>query len=263
VQAHSLQVDGVPVFIEGQGDTTVLMLHGWPDTYRLWDAQVEALKSQYRCARFSLPGFDTTQPAQAPTLEAMVALIGRIAQTVSPNKPIVLMLHDWGCFYGYQFVARHPEKVERLIGVDIGDTTSKAFLSSLSAKEKGFIAGYQLWLAAAYRLGAVGTRMTRWLAKKMQCPVDMSTLGAQQNYPYWQQWTGQFSGVRPFKPHCPMLYLYGKRKPFRFHSKAWEDQLSARPGSRVKAFSTGHWVMLGDPVGFNQEVLHWLTETSS
>ena len=38
------------------------MVHGWPDTYRLWDGQVEALKDRYRCVRFTLPGFDAAQP---------------------------------------------------------------------------------------------------------------------------------------------------------------------------------------------------------
>jgi pimeloyl-ACP methyl ester carboxylesterase len=190
----------------------------------------------------------------------VIELIVQIAKTVSPDKPVVLMLHDWGCFYGYQFAARYPERVARIVGVDIGDTNSKAFLGALSLKEKLSIAGYQLWLAAAYHLGAVGTRMTRWLAKAMQCPVQMESLGAQQNYPYWHQWTGKFARAKSFKPHCPMLFLYGKRKPFRFHSQAWEDALNASPGSRVRAFSTGHWVMLGDPQGFNQEVLSWLTQ---
>jgi cis-3-alkyl-4-acyloxetan-2-one decarboxylase len=260
MQAASLQVQGVSVLLEGQGDATILMLHGWPDTCRLWDAQVEALKGQYRCARFTLPGFDVSQAPRALGLDAMVELIAQIAKSVSPNKPVILMLHDWGCFYGYQFAARHPERVERVIGVDIGDTTSKAFARTLRTKEKLLIAGYQLWLAAAYHLGSVGTRMSRWIANAMQCPVRMETLGAQQNYPYWHQWTGQFSGAKSFKPHCPMLYVYGKRKPFRFHSSAWEDALKARPDSRVKAFATGHWVMLGDPQGFNQEVLSWLNQ---
>ena len=53
-------VDDIDVYIEGgvEGSETIVMIHGWPDTYRLWDAQVEELKSRYRCVRFTLPGFD-------------------------------------------------------------------------------------------------------------------------------------------------------------------------------------------------------------
>ena len=51
-------IDGIDVRAEGQGPRTVVMVHGWPDTYRVWDAQVAALQGQYRCVRFTLPGFD-------------------------------------------------------------------------------------------------------------------------------------------------------------------------------------------------------------
>src|SRR6478735_2879020 len=39
--------------IEGTGPETIVMIHGWPDTYRLWDKQVEHLKDRYRCIRFT------------------------------------------------------------------------------------------------------------------------------------------------------------------------------------------------------------------
>ena len=37
------------------------MIHGWPDTHRLWDRQVAALQDRYRCVRFALPGFDASR----------------------------------------------------------------------------------------------------------------------------------------------------------------------------------------------------------
>ena len=39
-------IDGIEVLIEGSGRPdaqTIVMIHGWPDTLRLWDAQVAAL----------------------------------------------------------------------------------------------------------------------------------------------------------------------------------------------------------------------------
>ena len=34
-----MRIDGVEVFVEGVGPA-IVMIHGWPDTHRLWDAQV-------------------------------------------------------------------------------------------------------------------------------------------------------------------------------------------------------------------------------
>lgn len=98
-------VDGIEVHVEGEGSQTIVMIHGWPDTHRLWDETVEGLKSTYRCVRFTLPGFDITQSPRPTSLAQMTALFSRIVSTVSPDKPVVLLLHDWGCLFGYEFAA--------------------------------------------------------------------------------------------------------------------------------------------------------------
>ena len=253
-----MNVQGIEVFVEGEGESTILMIHGWPDTYRLWDGQVALLKDRYRCARFSLPGFEVSQAARSVSLHEMIELFKAIADAVSPEKPVTLLLHDWGCVFGYQFAAKYPERVARIVGVDIGDSFSKKFLGALSGKVKLMIAAYQLWLALAYKLGGLGSVMTRWMARKLSCKVDPSLIGAQQNYPYVLAWTGGFKQAVNFVPHCPFLYLYGKRKPFMFHSPQWLEKLAASPGSEVHGLATGHWVMVADPVGFNQKLKAWL-----
>ena len=77
------------------------------------------------------------------------------------------------------------------------------------------------------------------------------------NYPYHVQWTRGY-GRRPFVPHCPMLYVWGSRKPFLFHSHAWLQALEARPGCSMQAFPTGHWVPHEAPDAFNRVVVEWL-----
>src|SRR6185295_18160654 len=104
--AHRLRVDNVDVVLEGRGDKAVVMIHGWPDTYRLWDRQVAALAEGYRCVRFTLPGFDAAQPGRAYSLDEVVETIRRIVEQACPGQKVILMLHDWGCFYGYQFAMR-------------------------------------------------------------------------------------------------------------------------------------------------------------
>lgn len=59
--SNLVSVADVDVHVEGEGAETIIMVHGWPDTYRVWDAQVQGLKSRYRCVRFTLPGFDAAK----------------------------------------------------------------------------------------------------------------------------------------------------------------------------------------------------------
>lgn len=252
----------VKVIVEGQGDTSIVMVHGWPDTYRLWDAQVAHFRQRYRCVRFTLPGFDITQPRRAWTLEETTGLLRDIIQCTCPSGQVVLMVHDWGCLFGYELVMRHPELVQRLIGVDIGDAGSKEQARALSAKAKAMVFAYQVWLAIAWCIGGgLGDRMTKWMARTLRCPADARFIGAQMNFPYFIQWTGRHGSYRqrlPFDPPCPMLFIFGTRKPFMFHSTAWADALAARPGCAVVAMRTGHWVMCNDCDGFNRAVQAWL-----
>ena len=46
---HSFYVNDTEVFLEGRGSQTVVMLHGWPDTHRLWDGMVAALNVNVAC----------------------------------------------------------------------------------------------------------------------------------------------------------------------------------------------------------------------
>jgi pimeloyl-ACP methyl ester carboxylesterase len=177
------------------------------------------------------------------------------------------MLHDWGCMFGYQFAMQHPDLVSRIVGVDIGDTTSRGYLRSLSFKAKAMILAYQGWLAIAWRIGGrLGDRMTRWMARALRCPVDAERVGSCMNYPYYILWTGAHGSYRhplKFAPACPMLFAYGAKKPFLFHSPAWAEKLAAQPGNRVLAFDTRHWVTVERPEQFNQAALAWLAAGSA
>jgi len=241
------------------------MIHGWPDSYRLWDGQVAVLKERYRCVRFTLPGFDLG-PKRAYALDEIIATVRRVIEQASPQRKVTLLLHDWGCFMGYQFALRHPELVERVVGVDIGgDAGTRAHRTELGARGLFMVLAYQLWLALAWKIGGrIGDSMARAMARMLRCPTDQSAIGAQMGYTYAMRWfgvAGGFPGVRTFEPQVPMLYVYGERKPLMFHSRAWVERVAARPGNRVVPFATGHWVMVTAREKFNAELLAWLGES--
>jgi len=254
-----MRIDGVEVIVEGAGPKAIVMIHGWPDTHRLWDAQVEALKERYRCVRFTLPGFELAASKRVYTFEEVLGTIRRVVEQVCPGERITLLLHDWGCFFGYQFAMRYPALVGRVVGVDIGDAGSRPHRAELGARGLFIVLAYQMWLALAWRIGGgIGDAMARWMARAMRCPTDQKSIHAQMGYPYALRWlgvAGGLGGLKVFKPHCPMLYMYGERKPIMFHSRAWVESVAAR------AFPTGHWIMVQQPKEFNAALLAWLSET--
>lgn len=259
---------GFGVHIEpgpGEGAETLVMLHGWPDTHRLWDAQLPALTPHFRCVRLTLPGFGSGEPRRAVALAEFTAGLLQVIEAISPGRPVVLLVHDWGALFGYHFVMQHPERVSRLVGVDVGDAASREFIDGLGLRRTLMIFGYQAWLALAWGVGrfarGLADRMTRFMARALHCPTEPGTIHAGMNYPYHITWTGRhggYRGMRPIEAPCPMLFVYGRRKPLHFHSRGWAERLASRPGCRVVPMEAGHWMMVSQPEAFNRIVTDWL-----
>jgi pimeloyl-ACP methyl ester carboxylesterase len=255
-------VDDVDIYIEGDGAETIVMIHGWPDTYRVWDAQVAELRHRYRCVRFTLPGFDITRPRRSYSLDAMMRVLLHIVNSVNNKEKVILMLHDWGCVFGYEFYMRNKALVSAIVGVDIGDAQSKATLRSRSVGQKLMVSGYQSTLALAWAIGGpVGTVMTRTMARVLGAPSPREHISVGMDYPYYiltAGAAGSYSSLVPFVPKVPMLFIYGTRKPFMFHSPQWTETMAAREGCKVVAMETDHWPMIRQPERFNDVVTSWL-----
>jgi pimeloyl-ACP methyl ester carboxylesterase len=212
--------------------------------------------------RFTLPGFDIGKPRRAFSLAETITLFKRVMEQVSPGRKVILMLHDWGCMFGYQFTMQNQSMVSKIIGVDVGDAGSREHVQSLGFKSKAMVFAYQFWLATAWRIGGpLGDGMTRFMARALRCKSDPQYIGACMNYPYYITWFkayGSYDAAVYFAPTCPMLFVYGRRKPFMFHSTKWADQLGRQQGSSVLELDTSHWVMVQQPQKFNQAVDAWL-----
>ncbi|MYN27454.1 alpha/beta fold hydrolase [Duganella levis] len=259
---QQMAVDGVDIYIEGEGAETIVMIHGWPDTYRVWDAQVAELRHRYRCVRFTLPGFDIAKPRRSYSLDAMMRVLLHIVNSVNKKEKVILMLHDWGCVFGYEFYMRNKTLVSAIIGVDIGDAQSKATIRSRSVGQKMMVSGYQSTLALAWAIGGpVGTVMTRTMARVLGAPSPREHISVGMDYPYYiltAGAAGSYSSLVPFVPKVPMLFIYGTRKPFMFHSPQWTETMAAREGCKVVAMETDHWPMIRQPERFNDVVISWL-----
>jgi pimeloyl-ACP methyl ester carboxylesterase len=260
----SFQVQGVDVYVQGQGDHTLVLLQGWPDTHVLWDHTLQAVATRYRCVRFTLPG--NAGPTTVRSLPEMTALLLEIVDRVSPGQPVSLLLHDWGCVFGYELAARHPQRVARIVAVDVGDHNTPFYLAALRPVHKAMVLCYQLFLAVAWVAGrsasvALGNWLTRAMAFALRCPTPRERIHWYMGFPYAMQWFGTAGGLRralPVRVQGPTLYIYGKRKPFMFHSPQWIEQLNATQGCKAVGMEAGHWVMLDQTQAFEDLLLEWL-----
>ncbi|WP_296270847.1 alpha/beta fold hydrolase [Pseudomonas sp. UBA6323] len=255
-------VSGIPVYIDGESPDIIVMLHGWPDSHEIWARQVQHFKRTHRCVRFTLPGFDDPK-TRGFSISEITGLILRVVNQVSPNGRVTLMLHDWGCLFGFHFAATHPHKVARIVAVDVGDASSPAFKRGLSLRAKWMIFAYQMPLALTWYLqGPVGDYLARATAKYLRCKTDPASIHAGMSYPYAMRWMGARGGLKnlmgPTQLACPIFYAYGSYKPFQFQSEQWLQTLSTSPGCKVVLFKSSHWVMVDCAEGFNRAVSDWL-----
>jgi pimeloyl-ACP methyl ester carboxylesterase len=231
-----------PIVEGNDAGETIVFIQGWPDDASLWDAAVAALRDQYRCVRMTLPnyggdrttrwGYDTVEIVDA--LEELVREAGR-------GKPVTLVLHDWGCYWGHVVHHRRPDLVWRVAGIDVAPHYQPS-----RAAAAGIVA-YQGWLLGAFLAGGrVGDWMTRGFAKRVHAVPDPARLNAWMNYPYRNVWADLVSGrarqlTRGYWPTCPLLFVYGEKKPFPFHGAAWLEHVR-KVGGEVVGLPCGHWV---------------------
>jgi len=248
-----------PIIEGNDAGETIVFIQGWPDDASLWDPAVAALRDKYRCVRATLPNYggDRTVRSGFTTSEILDAL-ERLIADAGRGRPVTLVLHDWGCYWGHAIHNRRPDLVSRVAGVDVAPHFKPTARGAL-----GIIA-YQGWLFDAFVIGGpIGDWMTRSFAKRAGAPAERAHLNAWMNYPYRNVWADLFSGrarklVAGYWPTCPLLFVYGERKPFHFHTQAWLDHVR-KVGGEVVGLPCGHWVPC-DPA-FVDVLTRWLHAT--
>lgn len=255
--------------VEGPPDgETLVFVHGWPDGPDLWQAQVAALSGTYRCVSVTLPNYGPApEPGGRCDFPEWVARLHATIETVQPDgSAVTLVTHDWGAYLGYLYEQRHPERVRRMAALDIGGHVAPS-----SLREIAFMAGYQWTLIVLWLLGglwpAAGDALTRRFARALEVPQPQADQAHSRfNYPYYFFWRGTLlpwargSLLTRYRPRCPVLFVYGGRKPLMFHTERWLDVVTAGGGRHACIEQAGHWFMQTHPDRLNALLEPWLAE---
>jgi pimeloyl-ACP methyl ester carboxylesterase len=111
------------------------MLHGFTGHAHTWDKTAAALSDRYRGLALDQRGHGDTDWAQLYGSRPMVDDVARFLDALDLDR-VVLMGLSMGGMVSYLFAAAHPERIERLIILDIGPeidrTGMKRITSSLT-----------------------------------------------------------------------------------------------------------------------------------
>jgi pimeloyl-ACP methyl ester carboxylesterase len=117
---------GIDYEVTGEGRPVVL-LHGFPDSGRLWRNQVPALADAgYRVIVPDMRGYgasDKPPDVDAYNILYLVADIGAVLDDVGVDRAHVVG-HDWGAAVAWVLAAVAPERVDHLVALSVGHPSS-------------------------------------------------------------------------------------------------------------------------------------------
>lgn len=109
-QRLEVQGDGVRLqtYVWGQADApTLLLVHGYPDNHEIWLPLVRELAADYRIVAYDVRGCGASQVPRRQRdyrLDKLANDLEAVIRTVSPQRPVHLVAHDWGSIQSWEAV---------------------------------------------------------------------------------------------------------------------------------------------------------------
>lgn len=110
-------VDGVMInYVSGGAGPTVLLLHGYPQTWYAWREVLPELAQRYTVVAPDLRGAgDSDAPASGYDKKTLAGDMHRLLDQLRLDGAVRVVGHDIGAMVAYTFAAQHPDRVERLV----------------------------------------------------------------------------------------------------------------------------------------------------
>lgn len=101
---------------KGQGPLLV-MVHGFPDFHYTWRDQIPELSKHFQVVAIDQRGYNLSDKPEGVENYKMEKLVGDLSAVLDhfKQKKMVLVGHDWGGMVSWMFATMHPDKVDRLI----------------------------------------------------------------------------------------------------------------------------------------------------
>jgi pimeloyl-ACP methyl ester carboxylesterase len=129
---------GIEYEVIGQGQPVVL-LHGWPDSGRLWRHQVPALAAAgFQVVVPDLRGYGRSGKPQAVEAYSLPVVTGDVLAILA-NLNIArahLVGHDWGAALAWRLASLAPGSVDHLVALSVGHPVT--FRRTLQQREKSW-----------------------------------------------------------------------------------------------------------------------------
>ena len=117
--SRTANVGGTTIFYRTGGHgPTVILLHGYAETSRMWNPILPALAERFTVIVPDLPGIgESGIPASGLDMKSAAVAIHDLARSLGVRKARVVG-HDIGLMVAYAYAALYPAEVEKLVEMD-------------------------------------------------------------------------------------------------------------------------------------------------
>lgn len=246
----------------------VVMVHGFPDFWYTWRAQMEALSDAgYRAVAMDLRGYNLSGQPTDPAAYDMRLLVGDVVAVIRAqgSSPAILMAHDWGGAIAWQVAFNVPQVVSKLIIVNLPHPRGLAReLANNPDQQKASEYARRFQQPDSHEK-LTPEALARWVRdpearKKYVEAFSRSSLDGMMNYyrrnyprePYREP-TGPV-----VKPQCPVLQIHGLKDTALLPGALagtwnWVDDWTL-----VTIPEASHFAQQDAPEKVNRAVLSWL-----
>jgi len=238
----------------------LIILHGLFGSSDNWLTQAKLFSSQFKI--YTVDQRDHGQSPHSASFDypSMVADLAEFIDVHNIQRPIVLG-HSMGGKVAMNFALAHPDKLEKLIVVDISprlyDLEHYVIVKGLNAipiKDVGSRNEADAILSAYVPEPDVRQFLLKNLQRQPEggftWKINLPLISAQlSNIGLDLQWQGTFDK--------PTLFIRGVRSKY-IPDSDWPKITSIFPNARLETMETGHWVQAEKPHEFVNLVTQWV-----
>ena len=110
--------DGARLYFVRSGDGPLMVfLHGHPDSWALYDAQLAEFSRDHLVVAPNLRGYPPSDAPDSVEAYAMPRLLGDLHGLLDHvgRERCILVGNDWGGYIGWVFASAYPQRIERLV----------------------------------------------------------------------------------------------------------------------------------------------------
>ncbi len=242
----------------GEGEKTLVFVHGFGCNMKAWDYQVEDLCNDYKLVFIDLPGYgESDKPQTDYTLDFFAEAVKTVLDSLQIQKA-TFVGHSLGTPICRQIVFKYPEKVEALCDVDgvycfypkdtIYTDAYKASLNDFVSLFQGKEAKHNIiQFAKSLSCATTPAEVYEYAINTMPETPEYVAYGTMRNLIDKKYWTGE-------KINVPTLILCTQNSDLPPDNYQKMNQLYSNP-EYIEFNDIGHFIMMENPKMFNETLV--------